>query len=470
MPGDTPGGETMYDGLSAHDGRIDAETDGQYGHIAQSDAGEIQMLVGVQHKGVSTGTVADRLDRLAVNLPDGVRPTDTNGTGAGNAHLGTLNVAVNPDVIDPERAYERLNDHGIAEYAEGDVLFTPAGMTRRELLAAAGGAAATGAAIGGGQLVTGEDGDACLSPLSYPELKSESEYGVRFAEQYAPQQVNAHEAWDYLNGQCGGETPTVAVIDTGVAKHPHLSENRLSDGYDVANDSDDATPGDSVYHFHGTHVAGIAAGNIGTDSQIYPVSDANVLPVKVFGEGAGASAQTVADGITYAADHGADVANLSLGAPIPSRTIKRATEYAVEQGTLPVAAAGNAGREGMGYPAAFGNCLAVGAVGPNGNLAEFSNYGQGLNVVAPGVDVLSAFPEKFVSEIPGPHPYFRVSGTSMATPAAAGVAALGLRSNPDLSPLELMNEIGATARTLSSMPATEQGAGVADANALTRNV
>lgn len=458
----------MYDGLSAQNGRIDSETDGQYGHLTHSDDGEVQMVVGVKHEGVSPGTVADRLDRLAANLPDGVRPIDTNGTGAGNARLGTLSVAVNPGVVDPERASERLNDHGIAEYAEGDVIVTPAEMTRRELLAGLGGAAATGAAIGGGQLVTGEDGDACLSPLSYPELKPESEYGVRFPEQYAPQQVKAPQAWDYLNGKCGGETPVVAVIDTGVSKHPHLSENRLSDGYDVLNDNDDATPGDPVYHFHGTHVAGIAAGNVGTASQIYPASDADILPVKVFGEGAGTSAQTVADGIQYAADYGADVANLSLGAPIPSRTIKRAIGYAVEQGTLPVAAAGNAGREGMGYPAGFGNCLAVGAVGPDENLAEFSNYGQGLNLVAPGVDVLSAFPEKFVSEIPGPHPYFRVSGTSMATPAAAGVAALGIQANPDLSPLELMNHLGVTARTLPDMPATEQGAGVADAGTLAR--
>jgi len=460
----------MYDGLSAQNGRIDPETDGQYGHIAHSETGEIRMLVGVKHEGVSPGTVADRLDRLAATLPDGVRPTDTNGTGAGNSRLGTLNVAVDPGAIDPERAYERLNDHGIAEYAEGDVIVTPAGMTRRELLAGLGGAAATGAAIGGGQLVTGEDGDACLSPLSYPELKPESEYGVRFAEQYAPQQVNAHKAWDHLNGTCGGETPVVAVIDTGVSDHPHLAENRLSDGYDVINDSDDATPGDPTYHFHGTHVAGIAAGNVGTDSQMYPASDADVLPVKVFGEGAGTSAQTVADGIQYAADYGADVANLSLGAPLPSRTIKRAIEYAVEQGTLPVAAAGNAGREGMGYPAGFGDCLAVGAVGPDENLAEFSNYGQGLNVVAPGVDVLSAIPEKFIDAIPGPHPYFRVSGTSMATPAAAGVAALGLRSNPDLSPMDLKNYLGVTARTLPETPATAQGAGVADADALVRNV
>jgi len=458
----------MYDGLPTDLEGIDAETDGQYGHLNHTDAGEIQMVVGVDHAGVSPGTVADRLDRLAANLPDGVRPA-TGETGAGNADLGTLTVAVDPAVTDPERAYGRLNDHGIAEYAEGDPVVTPAGMTRRDLLAGLGGAAATGAAVGGTGLFTGEDGAACLSPMDYPELKAESEYGVRFAEQYAPQQVNAPQAWDYLNGRCGGPTPTVAVVDTGVAKHPHLAENRLNDGYDVANDSDDATPGEPVYHFHGTHVAGIAAGNVGTDSQVYPVSDADVLPVKVFGEGAGASVQTVADGIQYAADNGADVANLSLGAPLPSQTIQRAVEYAVSRGTLPVAAAGNAGREGMGFPAGYGDVLAVGATDSDENVTGFSNYGQGLNVVAPGNDVLSAFPEKFVSEIPGPHPYYRVPGTSMSTPAVAGVAALGLRANPDLSPLELKNYIEATARSVD-LPATRQGAGIADAAALVREV
>ncbi len=458
----------MYDGLPTNTEGIDTEPDSQYGHLNHTDDGEIRMLVGVIHEGVSPGTVADRLDRLAANLPDGVRPMD-DGTGAGNRDLGVLSVAIDSSAVDPERAHERLNDYGVAEYAEGDPVVTPAGMSRRELLAGIGGAATTGAVAGGAELFTGDDGVACLTQMNYPELKPEREYGVRFPEQYAPQQVNAPEAWDYLNGRCGGETPTVAVVDTGVADHPHLAENRLSDGYDVLSDSNDATPGDPVYHFHGTHVAGIAAGNIGTESQTYPVSNADVLPVKVFGEGAGTSAQTVADGIQYAADHGADVVNLSLGSSLPSRTIMRATEYAVEQGSLPVAAAGNAGREGMGFPAGFGDVLAVGAVGPDENLAEFSNYGQGLNVVAPGVDVLSAFPEQFVNEIPGPHPYFRVPGTSMSTPAVAGVAALGLRANPDLSPMKLKNYIGITARSVG-LPARRQGSGIADAAALVREV
>ncbi len=454
----------MNDDRLTRTDRIASATDHEY--IARS-AGDKRLLVGVTHDGVPAA-VADRLTRLAANLPDGVRTVATE-TGPANDRLGTLTVAVDTDVTDLERVAERLNAHDAVAYVEADHIVTPAGLRRRDLLAGLAGAVA-GTTVAGADCLTGDDGDACLSPLPYPELKPESEYGVRFPEQHAPQQVDAPKAWDRLSGRCGDDTPVIAVIDTGVAKHPHLVDNRLSDGYDVVNDSDDATPGDPLNHLHGTHVAGIAAGNVGTDSQTYPISNADILPVKVFGETVGTTAKAVADGIQYAAAYGADIANLSLGAPFPNQTIKRAVRFAVERGTLPVAAAGNDGRQGVSYPAGFGDVLAVGAVGPDGTVAEFSNYGQGVNIVAPGVNILSSIPEKFLSELPVAHPYYRLDGTSMATPAAAGVAALGLQATPDLSVFELKNYIEATARTLPDTPVIKQGAGVADAGALTRTV
>lgn len=466
----------MYDGLPNVDGSTETQESDGYEGIARTESGEIELLVGVAHDGVAPETVAARLERLAANLPDGITPVTENGDLSGDTRIGTLRVRVDPDVISPERAYKRLNSDEFAavEYAEGNAIYTPAGISRREMLAAAG-AGAGGLLTGlfGGSALSGDGSSGgCLSPLSYPELQSEGDYGVRFHEQYAPQQVNAPEAWDELNGYCGTDyTPSIAVIDTGVAEHPHVEAQVNRDaGYDFARNSEDATPGESPIHFHGTHVAGIASGNIGTDSEIYPVSDAEIIPVKVFGGRGGTTAHIVADGIQHAAEQGADVANLSLGAPFPNQTIRRAIENAVEAGTLPVAAAGNAGRVGVGFPAGFGKCMAVGALNGEENIAQFSNRGQAVNVTGPGVEVLSSFPEKFVDLIPGDDPYFRVSGTSMSTPAVAGVAALGKQVNPDLSPTELKNYVEATARPVSNLPVRQQGSGVADAAALIRDV
>ena len=261
--------------------------------------------------------------------------------------------------------------------------------------------------------------------------------------------VNAPEAW--AQGYTG-QGVTVAVVDTGVdLDHPDLQNNIfVNPGEIPGNGLDDDQNGyvDDVSGFdfvgndadpndrngHGTHVAGtIASLNNGFGATgIAP--DAKILPVKVLGDNGSGSTRSVAEGIRYAADLGADVINLSLGGGF-SRTIQSAISYANSLGSIVIAAAGNEGASQPSFPARLGstlsNVVSVGAHNSGNRIAGFSNSVGGSNTLqidAPGVGVYSTYAGgRFGS----------LSGTSMASPHVAGVAALALSANPNLSPAEL---------------------------------
>jgi subtilisin family serine protease len=265
--------------------------------------------------------------------------------------------------------------------------------------------------------------------------------------------VAAPEAW--AAGYTGAGV-TIAVIDTGVdLDHPDLVGNLfVNPGEIPGNGIDDDANGfvDDVsgYDFvsgdndpndangHGTHVAGtIAAGNNGFGATgIAP--DAKILPVRVLGDDGSGFMDSVAAGIRYAADMGADIINLSLGGGY-SRVIDSAIEYARALGSFIVAAAGNESSAVPGYPARFSatdnNVLSVGAANSQGQIAGFSNSVGGSGAVqvdAPGVGIYS-------THVGGR--YRSLSGTSMASPQVAGVAALALSANPHLTPAELRSLI-----------------------------
>jgi subtilisin family serine protease len=132
----------------------------------------------------------------------------------------------------------------------------------------------------------------------------------------------------------------------------------------------------------------------------------------------------VARGIAHAADNGAKIISMSLGSWFPSKTIKRACAYAWSKGCLLVAAAGNDGWGRLNYPAKYVTVIAVGAIDSNDHRAWFSNYGWGLELVAPGVDILSTYKGGT---------YKTLSGTSMACPHVSGVAALVWSYNTSLT-------------------------------------
>src|SRR5207249_1118948 len=159
---------------------------------------------------------------------------------------------------------------------------------------------------------------------------------------------------------------------------------RIAPGLDVVNG--DSYPSDD--NGHGTMVAGIAAaaGNnaLGTAGVAW---DATILPVKVLNaQGSGTDAD-VATGITWAADQGASVINLSLGGPSPSPVLEDAVDYARSKGALVVCAAGNAGWERPMYPAAYAGALAVTATNWSDDVAWFSNWGSWVDLAAPGMSI-----------------------------------------------------------------------------------
>ncbi|WP_370527042.1 S8 family peptidase [Thermoactinomyces sp. CICC 23799] len=231
----------------------------------------------------------------------------------------------------------------------------------------------------------------------------------RYSEQYAPQLVGAEEAWDVTQGS---SNVTVAIVDTGVDyTHPDL-QGKVVKGKDFVDNDDD--PMDE--NMHGTHCAGIAAALTNNGVGIAGMAPkVKILAERVLDANGSGTLDSVAQGITHAADQGADVISLSLGSPQGASTLEDAVNYAASKGAVVVAAAGNESTSAPSYPAYYEKAIAVAATDSNDRIASFSNYGSWVDVAAPGVNILST--------VPGGG-YQTASGTSMATPLVAGQAAL----------------------------------------------
>lgn len=258
-------------------------------------------------------------------------------------------------------------------------------------------------------------------------------------EQWGLSKINIAEAWDKTKNNIDDRKNTImAIVDSGVdydhedlaasmiqgKKFLNLSDSGLNGAENLSADNLADTNDDNG---HGTHVAGIAAALDDNGKGIAGVAGyVKIMPVKVLdNHGAGTSNDMIA-GIKWAANHGANVINLSFGRP--SHTVANgkvvdtglqaeydAIQYAISKGTVVFAAAGNEGDTSMDYPANYNNVFAVGAIDSSEAIASFSNTGPGLNAVAPGVDILSTYNDGG---------YTLKSGTSMASPFVSGLAAL----------------------------------------------
>ena len=162
---------------------------------------------------------------------------------------------------------------------------------------------------------------------------------------------------------------------------------------------------------------------------------AKVIPIKVLDKNGNGSLINVAEGVRWAADNGADIIAMSLGAPVKVQQVRKAIQYAATKGIPTFVAAGNAGdTKEVFYPANYPETIAIGAIDENFKRANFSNTGENLDFMAPGVDILSTVPENW---------YAVLSGTSMAAPFAVGVAALVLsyvRSGKSKTRLETVED------------------------------
>jgi thermitase len=254
--------------------------------------------------------------------------------------------------------------------------------------------------------------------------------------------IDAVEAWSITTGS----GIKVAILDTGVASdHPDIGPKVVA----RANFSTAAT-GEDKYG-HGTHVAGIVAASANNTIGVAGVCPAcTILDGKVLDDTGSGSTSHVAAGIYWAVSNGAKVINMSLGQSLPSRTLETAVKYAWKNGVVIVAAAGNAGTQDRIYPGAYRNVIAVAATDNTDAKASFSTYGADwVDVAAPGVDVYSTFPTgRFVIGEPpdGRSPgYDLASGTSMASPVVAGVAALAWSSQTDATNRSVRAAVESTA-------------------------
>ncbi|WP_374773198.1 type VII secretion-associated serine protease mycosin [Streptomyces sp. NBC_01310] len=260
--------------------------------------------------------------------------------------------------------------------------------------------------------------------------------------------LRAEEAW----GTTRGDGVTVAVLDTGVDdSHPDLA-GQVLDGTDLIGMG--AGRGDRAWARHGTAMAGIIAGHGHGPSRGQGVlgiaPQARILPVRVIleeGDPGRAKARdskggALAEGIRWAADHGADVINMSLGDDSDSAHHEagedEAVQYALGKGVVVVASAGNGGETGdrVSYPAAYPGVIAVTAVDRRGKKAKFSTRNWYATVSAPGVDVVIADPDRS---------YYEGWGTSAAAAFVSGAVALVKAAHPDLSPAQIKKLLEDTA-------------------------
>ncbi len=218
-----------------------------------------------------------------------------------------------------------------------------------------------------------------------------------------------------------GAGVVVAVIDTGVTRVEDLQQTSMLEGKSFVPGAASAADDNG----HGTHVAGTVAQATHNGVGVAGVAPAaTILPVKVLSNAGFGSSAWIASGIHWAVEQGADVINLSLGGGY-SPVIHEAVKDAVAHGVIVVAAAGNSGREGVGYPGALSETIGVSAVGPSGELAPYSSWGKGVDIAAPGGDKqkLGGGILQDTVDGRGGHAYLEFQGTSMATPHVAGAAA-----------------------------------------------
>ena len=260
-----------------------------------------------------------------------------------------------------------------------------------------------------------------------------------FDQQFGLTNMRVPEAWALSQG----ENIVVAVIDTGVETSHSDLDAQLVAGFDAFSHREGKDAGDvsKLNYFmdsykHGTHVAGIIAAETNNNRGIAGIAPkAKIMPIKIFPdfsdwiqsvlEPAENADETIisvlADGIVWAVDHGADVINMSLSVTEKSATLDRAVAYALEQNVVVVVAAGNQRHldNARNELAAIDGVIAVGSVDKINEISFFSNSGDYVAVAAPGQDIISTVPSFL-----GLKGYINMTGTSMAAPQVAGIAAL----------------------------------------------
>ncbi|RJG21747.1 S8 family serine peptidase [Paenibacillus thiaminolyticus] len=271
----------------------------------------------------------------------------------------------------------------------------------------------------------------------------------------SPQDIHNNQRWHYemikvpqaWEITTGSSSVRIGVLDTGIdSNHPSL-KNLVNTSLGSSFVGGTTSDGNG----HGTHVAGTIA-SYGSVSGV--MQNATLIPIKVLNDSGSGSLYGVQQGIVYAANIRADVINMSLGGGGYDQGMDEAIQTAVGLGTIVVAAAGNDGLPKISYPAAYSSSIAVGSVTSSRTRSSFSNYGPGLDVMAPGSSIYSTYKNG---------QYTTLSGTSMSTPHVTGVLGLMRSVNPNLSPAAAGDILRNTAQPAGS--SDQYGHGIVDAHA-----
>lgn len=288
-----------------------------------------------------------------------------------------------------------------------------------------------------------------------------------FNLQWGLNSIDAPAAW---NVRLGNRSVIVAVVDTGVwYTDPDIAANMWNntDGTHgknfILNNNDPMDSDSAGYTYHGTGVAAVIGAVTNNNQLMAGVAQTSIMALEALGPNGEGSSYNTSLAIRWAADNGARIINLSLGTNttlVGPTDIELAINYAWSKGALIVAAAGNSGSSTLDYPASLPNVVSVAAVGQTLAKASFSNYGTGLSISAPGVQILTLCPNC----PPAIGPFHYLDGTSLAAPFVSGVAALVLANDPTLTNVELWQVLNRTAAPQGgTVPNTQYGWGVVNA-------
>ena len=298
----------------------------------------------------------------------------------------------------------------------------------------------------------------------------------QYRYQWHLDQIGMPKAWPGATGR----GVVVAVIDTGVAyksqgrfkRVPDLAQTRFVPGYDFVNNNE--TPLDD--HGHGTHVAGTIAQSTNNGEGVAGTAyRARIMPIKVLSAKGFGSVGDIAEAIRFAADHGAQVINMSLGGARSSKILGAAVKYAHKKGVVVVCAAGNNGRGNVSYPAAYPGAVAVAATQFDRATTFYSNWGKEIDLAAPGGNTRvdqngdgrpdGVLQNTILPGHPGESGYLLFMGTSMAAPHVAGAVALVMERGLT-EPAAVERVLKATARHPQDKRwDPHYGAGIIDVNA-----
>lgn len=273
------------------------------------------------------------------------------------------------------------------------------------------------------------------SPLkAIPSSTSQIPWGIK--------RIHAPKAWKRTRGK----GVKVAVLDTGISPHPDLT---IAGGVNTIQNNGSFHDNNG----HGTYVAGIAAA-IGKNSMPFGVApEIKLYAVKALDKDGSGHISDIIEGLEWCIRNRMNIINMSFGSSIGSEALHAMIKQAHHKGIFMTAAVGNSGPNNnkINYPASYQEVVAVAATDRQNQISSYSSRGKGIDVAAPGSDIVSTNNQKGFSE---------GSGTSAANPHVSGTIALLLANDPKLSPQRVRSALTRTAKFLKGFKRTAQGAGL----------